>query len=107
MILKTRLYGKTYAFSSVKQVLAKASELKSGDCLAGLAAESKLERIAAKVVLSELTVKDLRENPAVPYEKDSITRLIQDDLDDVAYQKVQNWSMSKLREWILASTTTG
>lgn len=107
MILKTRLYGKTYAFSSVKQVLAKASELKSGDCLAGLAAESKLERIAAKVVLSELTVKDLRENPAVPYEKDSITRLIQDDLDDAAYQKVQNWSMSKLREWILASTTTG
>lgn len=107
MILKTRLYGKTYEFDSVKQVLAKASELKSGDCLAGLAAENKLERIAAKTVLSELSVKDLRENPVVPYEEDSITRLIQDDLDQAAYQKVQNWSIADLREWILADATTG
>ena len=106
MLLKTRLYGKTYEFKSVKEVLNKASELKSGDCLAGLAADSKLERIAAKVVLSELTVKDLRENPSVPYEQDSITRLIQDELDNASYQKVQGWSIAKLREWILAGTTT-
>ena len=106
-MLKTRLYGKTYEFQSIKQVLAKASELKSGDSLAGLLAESKLERIAAKVVLSELTVKDLRENPAVPYEIDAVTRLIQDNLDLEAYQQVQNWSLSKLREWILSESTTG
>jgi ethanolamine ammonia-lyase large subunit len=87
-MLKTRLYGKTYEFNSIKQVLSKASELKSGDCLAGLSADSKLERIAAKMVLSELTVKDLRENPSVPYEEDSITRMIQDDLDEKAYKKV-------------------
>ncbi|MEA5084342.1 MAG: ethanolamine ammonia-lyase subunit EutB [Lachnospiraceae bacterium] len=106
MILKTRLYGKVYAFSSVKEVLAKASELKSGDCLAGVAAESTLERIAAKVVLSDLTIKDLRENPVVPYEEDSITRMIQDDLDMKYYNKVKNWSLAELREWILAGTTT-
>lgn len=106
MILKTRLYGKTYAFSSVKEVLAKASELKSGDCLAGVAAESTLERIAAKVVLSDLTVKDLREHPVVPYEEDAITRLIQDDLDKKAYEKVKNWSLAELREWILSQSTT-
>lgn len=106
MILKTRLYGKAYAFSSVKEVLAKASELKSGDCLAGVAAESTLERIAAKVVLSDLTIKDLRENPVVPYEEDSITRMIQDDLDMKYYNKVKNWSLAELREWILAGTTT-
>ncbi|BCN29360.1 ethanolamine ammonia-lyase subunit EutB [Anaeromicropila herbilytica] len=107
MVLKTRLYGKTYEFDSVKQVLAKASELKSGDCLANIAAESKLERVAAKTVLSELTVKELRENPVVPYEADAITRLIQDDLDEEVYRKVQNLSMAELREWILDSRTTG
>lgn len=106
MVLKTRLYGKTYAFSSIKEVLAKASELKSGDCLAGVAAESTLERIAAKVVLSELTVKDLRENPVVPYEEDSITRLIQDDIDENVYNRVKNWSLAELREWILSQSTT-
>ena len=105
-MLKTRLYGKTYEFNSIKQVLSKASELKSGDCLAGLSADSKLERIAAKMVLSELTVKDLRENPSVPYEEDSITRMIQDDLDEKAYKKVQNWSLSELREWILNGSTS-
>jgi len=106
-MLKTRLYGKTYEFKSIKQVLAKASELKSGDCLAGLAADSKLERIAAKAILSELTVKDLRENPSVPYEIDAVTRLIQDNLDMFAYKIVQNWTLSKLREWILSESTTG
>jgi len=107
MKLKTLLYGRTYEFSSIKQVLAKASELKSGDCLARLAAESKLERIAAKIVLSELTVKDLRENPAVPYEMDSITRMIQDELDEKVYKTIHSWSLSELREWILSQSTTG
>ena len=67
MKLKTTLLGKTYVFSTVKEVLAKANEDKTGDRLAGLAAETAQERIAAKVVLSALTLGDLRENPAVPY----------------------------------------
>ena len=66
MKLKTTLLGKTYEFRDVKQVLAKANEEKTGDKLAGLAAESAQERIAAKVVLSAMTLADLRENPAVP-----------------------------------------
>ncbi len=107
MILKTKLHGKTYEFASVKEVLAKASELKSGDCLAGIAAQSKLERIAAKEVLSGLTVKELRENPVVPYEEDSVTRLIQDDIEQEAYHKVKSWSIGELREWILSGDTTG
>ena len=63
--LKTLLFGKTYAFRDVKDVLAKANEPKSGDRLAGLAAESAQERVAAKAVLAELLLRDLRENPAV------------------------------------------
>ncbi|MFQ9604920.1 MAG: ethanolamine ammonia-lyase subunit EutB, partial [Staphylococcus aureus] len=54
MILKTKLFGRVYEFKSVKEVLAKANEYKSGDQLAGVAAESSEERVAAKVVLSQL-----------------------------------------------------
>ena len=82
MILKTLLFGKTYAFRDVKDVLAKANEEKSGDRLAGLAAQSAEERVAAKVVLSNLTLADLRENPVVPYESDEVTRIIQDDINE-------------------------
>ena len=59
MKLKTTLLGKTYTFRDIKQVLAKANEEKTGDQLAGLAAESAQERVAAKVVLSALTLADL------------------------------------------------
>ena len=66
MILKTKLFGKVYEFKSLKEVLAKANEEKSGDKLAGLAAETAEERVAAKVVLSNITLGDLRNNPGVP-----------------------------------------
>ena len=61
MKLKTTLLGKTYSFRSVKDVLAKANEEKTGDQLAGLAAETAQERVAAKVVLSEMTLQELRD----------------------------------------------
>ena len=107
MKLKTTLLGKTYLFRDIKDVLAKANEEKTGDQLAGLAAEDAKERVAAKVVLAGLTVEDLRENPVVPYEQDEVTRIIQDDLNEPAYQKVRGWTIAQLREWILAETTTG
>ena len=107
MILKTTLLGKTYQFKDLKEVLAKANEEKSGDALAGLAAENARERVAAKVVLSAVTLHDLRENPAVPYEQDEVTRLIQDDVNEPRYQKIQDWTVAELREWILDENTTG
>ena len=106
MKLKTTLLGKTYQFASVKQVLAKANEEKTGDQLAGLAAESAQERVAAKVVLSEMTLQELRENPAVPYEEDEVTRIIQDDLNIPAYEKLKSKTVGEFREWLLDETTT-
>lgn len=79
MKLKAQLFGQTYQFKDVKDVLAKANDLRSGDVLAGVAAQSTRERVAAKYVLSELTLADLRNNPVVPYEEDCVTRIIQDD----------------------------
>ncbi|MGM9554559.1 MAG: ethanolamine ammonia-lyase subunit EutB [Faecousia sp.] len=106
MKLKALLFGKTYAFRDVKEVLAKANEEKSGDKLAGVAAKSAEERVAAKVVLSELLLSDLRENPVVPYELDEVTRIIQDDVNERIYQEIRGWSVSELREWLLSETTT-
>ena len=98
MELKTTLGGKSFTFSSIKEVLAKANEEKSGDVLAGIAAGSELERVAAKEVLSRLTVRDLRENPVVPYEEDEVTRLNQDSLDASVYNRIRDWTVAQLRE---------
>ncbi|MEG0752906.1 MAG: ethanolamine ammonia-lyase subunit EutB [Angelakisella sp.] len=106
MRLKTLLAGQTFSFGSVKEVLAKANEEKSGDILAGLAAQSGLERVAAKEVLSAMLLSDLRENPAVPYEEDEVTRIIQDGVNEQIYASIRNWTVSDLREWILDTSTT-
>lgn len=107
MKLRTLLNHEVYEFHSIREVMAKANELKSGDCLAGIAAESMLERIAAREVLSRLTISDLRNTPAVAYENDAVTRIIQDNLDENVYRGISNWSVAQLREWLLSSTTTG
>ncbi len=107
MKLKTTLLGKTYTFQSIKQVLAKANEVKTGDSLAGLAAENAQERIAAKVVLSAVTLGELRENPAVPYESDEVTRIIQDDVNEAVYKKIRGWTVAEFRDWLLSETTSG
>lgn len=106
MRLKTVLLGKTYQFKDVKDVLAKANEEKSGDVLAGIAAGSGTERIAAKEVLSNLLVSDLRENPVVPYEEDDVTRIIQDAVSEPIYDGIKNWTIAELREYILSHDTT-
>lgn len=105
MRLKTVILGNTYQFKDVKDVLAKANEEKSGDILAGIAASSGTERIAAKEVLSNLLVSDLRENPVVPYEQDDVTRIIQDAVSEPIYNKIRNWTIGELREYILSHDT--
>ena len=106
MTLATTLLGQSFSFKDVKDVLAKANEDKSGDRLAGLAAGSDLERAAAKEVLSNLLVSDLRENPAVPYEADDVTRIIQDGVNEQIYSEIRNWSIAELREWLLDTSTS-
>lgn len=107
MNLKTKLFSKVYSFKSVKDVLAKANEEKSGDSLAGISANSTEERIAAKIVVSEMSLSDLRNNPVVPYEEDEITRVIQDSVDEKAYGKIKNMTVGELRDFILESSETG
>ncbi len=106
MSYRVLLSGQNFVFDSVKEVLAKANEEKSGDILAGVAARSDMERIAAKEALSNMLLKDLRENPVVPYEQDDVTRINQDSLNEVVYDRIKGWTVAELREWILSNETT-
>lgn len=101
MKLATTLFGKSYQFRDVKDVLAKANEEKSGDALAGIAAQNTAERIAAKTVLAELTLEDLRKQPVVPFEQDEVSRVIDSMVDERAYQKIKSFTVGDFREYIL------
>lgn len=106
MLLRTRLYGKMYEFRTIKELLAKANEEKSGDRQAGIAATTAAERMAARHVLAETPLAVLRQNPVVPYEQDEVTRVIQDAVDEVVYDEIKGWTVGELREWVLADSTT-
>ncbi len=107
MKLKTVLGGTAWSFRDLKDVLAKANEEKSGDTLLGIGASSSSERIAAKYVLSNLTLEDLRKNPAVPYEEDEVTRVIEDGVNEAVYREMKSWTVGELRERILDHKTSG
>ena len=107
MKLAATLRGTTYRFADLKEVLAKANEEKSGDKLAGIAAASATERVAAKLVLSEVTLGELRDNPVVPYDDDAVTRLIQDDLNLPIYEGIKHWTVARLREHVLDDSVDG
>lgn len=106
MNLSINLGGITYAFRNLKELLAKANEQKSGDELAGIAAQTVQERIAAKAVLSDILLKDIRNHPLIPFEEDEVSRLLDEDINEPIYQEVQNWSVAQLREYILRLDVT-
>lgn len=111
MKLATTLYGETFNFSSVKEVLARANEPRSGDVQAGIAARSMREMAAAKLVLCELPLSVFREHPVVPYELDEVTRVVEDALQappaQRAYHQICGWTVAQFREWILDADTSG
>lgn len=107
MLLRTKLFGKTYEFGCIKELMAKANEEKSGDRQAGIVANSVAERMAAKHVLAEVTLEVLRQNPAVPYDEDEVTRVIQDAVNESVYNEIKGWTVGEFREWLLADTTSG
>lgn len=107
MLLRTKLFGETHEFADVKEVLAKANEEKSGDQQAGIAARSAAERVAARLVLAEVPLAVIRENPAVPYDDDEVTRVIDDAVNETVFGEIKGWTVGDFREWLLADTTSG
>lgn len=105
MKLKTTLFSNVYQFKDVKRCWLKPTNCVRG-CAGRVAAASSQERVAAKQVLSEMTVADIRNNPVIAYEDDCVTRLIQDDVNETAYNQIKNWSISELREYVLSDETS-
>jgi ethanolamine ammonia-lyase large subunit len=94
-----------YAFRDLRDVLARASPARSGDALAGVAAGSAEERVAARAVLADVPLRRFLEEPLIPYEDDEVTRLILDRHDAVAFAPVASLTVGELREWLLAYET--
>lgn len=107
MILRTKLFGKQYEFPDIRILMGKANEEKSGDRLAGLAAETTAERAAAKLVLAEVPLWALYENPVLPPDQDEVTKVIQEGLNQSVYSEIKDWTVGQLREWLLAIETDG
>ncbi|MBU8919836.1 ethanolamine ammonia-lyase subunit EutB [Bacillus sp. FJAT-29953] len=105
MKTKITLLNKTYQFNSLKEILAKANEEKSGDQLAGIAANDAQERLAARHLLADLTLSDIRNNPMLPPEEDEVSRVIEESINEKIYQSIANWTVSDLREILLAEST--
>jgi ethanolamine ammonia-lyase large subunit len=105
--LASTIRGVRYTFASVTEVLAKANSPKSGDDLAGISARDAVERVAARAVLADLTLRELREHPVVPYERDELTRYAEDELDAPAFAAIAHLTVGQFREWLLEIETTG
>ena len=93
---------RTYQFKDLKTLLAKASPERSGDHLAGIAADSREERIAAQLALAEFPLAKFLEELIIPYEEDEVTRLIIDGHDREAFKQVSRLSVGEFRNWLLS-----
>ena len=78
--------GRVHRFDDLRQLLAKATPARSGDELAGLAAASAEERVAARMTLADVPLRTFLSEPVIPYETDEVTRLIFDSHDPVAFE---------------------
>ncbi len=95
-----------YAFADLKTLLAKASPRRSGDRLAGLAAETDEERVAAQYALADLPLAAFLNETVVAYESDEVTRLIVDGHDRAAFAPIGHLTVGGFRDWLLADRTT-
>jgi ethanolamine ammonia-lyase large subunit len=95
-----------YSFDSLRELLAKATPLRSGDVLAGVAARSAGERVAAQFALADLPLAHFLVEQVVPYEQDEVTRLIVDTHNAEAFAPMQSLTVGELREWLLSDQAT-
>ena len=102
MAYRHTLGGERYRFADLKDVMAKATPLRSGDQLAGIAAATAAERMAAKMCLAELPLSHFLSEALIPYETDEVTRLIVDTHDAAAFAPVAHLSVGDFRDWLLS-----
>ena len=103
MQLSIRVGRRHFRFQDLNELLAKANRDRSGDQLAGLAAQSDAERIAARRLLSAVTLDEVRARPARPPESDAVSRVVEEGLDERVFGRHRNKSVGELRDFILSA----
>lgn len=99
---RSTIQHKTYHFNDLRTLLAKATPFRSGDALAGLAADSYEERVAAQMALADVPLKIFLQEAIIPYEQDEITRLIIDTHNKAAFSAISHFTVGELRDWLLS-----
>jgi len=107
MAYRHSIRGVSYSFADLRAVLAKASPARSGDELAGIAASSAAERVAAQMALADLPLAAFLNEAVIPYEEDEVTRLIVDWHDRDAFTPIASLTVGEFRDWLLQEETTG
>ena len=102
----TTLRGERFSFADLREVFARANEEKSGDALAGLAARSERERVAAKTVLADIRLGDIVANPIIDPDRDEVSHLILDRLDHDAFRPLRSLTVGEFREYLLGDGLT-
>jgi ethanolamine ammonia-lyase large subunit len=107
MSYRHTIRGVTHSFADLRTLLAKASPARSGDELAGIAASSAAERVAAQMALADLPLSEFLNQAVIPYEEDEVTRLIVDSHDRAAFSPLASLTVGDLRDWLLGEEASG
>jgi len=107
MIYRHTIDATSYVFENLRDLLAKATPPRSGDRLAGIAADSAEQMIAARIVLADIPLKQFLHETVIPYEDDEITRLIIDTHDASAFAGISSLTVGSFRDWLLSDAASG
>ena len=102
MVYRSVINATSYRFEDLRDLLAKATPPRSGDRLAGIAAGSAEEMVAARMALADLPLRQFLNETVVPYEDDEVTRLIADGHDAAAFAAVSSLTVGGFRDWLLS-----
>jgi ethanolamine ammonia-lyase large subunit len=106
MAYRAAVGRQSYVFGDLKTLLAKATPLRSGDVLAGLAASSMEEMMAARIALADLPLRTFLDEALIPYEADEVTRLIADSHDAAAFAIIASLTVGEFRDWLCSDKAT-
>jgi len=106
MVYRHALANTTYIFEDLRDLLAKATPPRSGDRLAGIAADSAEQMMAARIALADVPLTQFLHESVIPYEDDEVTRLIVDSHDRSAFAPISALTVGSFREWLLSAAAT-
>jgi ethanolamine ammonia-lyase large subunit len=106
MIYRHAIAAHSYVFDDLRDLLAKATPPRSGDRLAGIAAQTAEEMIAARMALADVPLRQFLEEAVVPYDDDDVTRLISDSHDTLAFAAISSLTVGAFRDWLLSDAAT-